>query len=91
MDVSAGSVLVHLVVELASCLAGGILEHSGGIIKAGFRRSIEMVDELKAILETYNKNCNKAICDLKEELSEERRLRSMIELELQKLKECQKT
>ncbi|XP_055948469.1 SH3 domain-containing kinase-binding protein 1-like isoform X2 [Argiope bruennichi] len=61
------------------------------VTKNEYNALLKQVDELKAILETYNKNCNKAICDLKEELSEERRLRSMIELELQKLKECQKT
>ncbi|GBM69230.1 hypothetical protein AVEN_210450-1 [Araneus ventricosus] len=61
------------------------------VTKNEYNALLKQVDELKAILETYNKNCNKAISDLKEELNEERRLRSTIELELQKLKECQKT
>ncbi|CAL1276522.1 unnamed protein product [Larinioides sclopetarius] len=61
------------------------------VTKNEYNALLKQVDELKAILETYNKNCNKAISDLKEELNEERRLRSTIELELQKLKECQNT
>ncbi|GFY48280.1 uncharacterized protein TNIN_332291 [Trichonephila inaurata madagascariensis] len=61
------------------------------VSKNDYNALLKQVTELKVLLETYNKNCTKAISDLKEELNEERRLRCSFELELQKLKECQKT
>ncbi|GFT07238.1 SH3 domain-containing kinase-binding protein 1 [Nephila pilipes] len=61
------------------------------VSKNDYNALLKQVNELKVLLETYNKNCTKAISDLKEELNEERRLRSSVELELQRLKECQTT
>ncbi|GIX87767.1 uncharacterized protein CEXT_391341, partial [Caerostris extrusa] len=61
------------------------------VSKNEYNALLKQVSELKSLLETYNKSCNKAISDLKEELNEEKRLRCTVELELQKLKECQKT
>lgn len=61
------------------------------VSKNDYNALLKQVSELKVLLETYNKNCTKAISDLKEELNEERQLRCSVELELQKLKECQNT
>ncbi|GFQ67446.1 SH3 domain-containing kinase-binding protein 1 [Trichonephila clavata] len=61
------------------------------VSKNDYNALLKQVTELKVLLEMYNKNCTKAISDLKEELNEERRLRCSVELELQKLKECQNT